>query len=83
MPIPTINEQQRIVSRIEELFSELDKGVETLQTIKQQLETYRQAVLKEAMSVYECPIAKLAMFVVISLIARIQRLNGLRVDTYA
>ena len=42
MPIPTINEQQRIVSRIEELFSELDKGVETLQTIKQQLETYRQ-----------------------------------------
>ncbi|OKZ69089.1 MAG: hypothetical protein BHV87_14925 [Clostridiales bacterium 36_14] len=74
MPIPTINEQQRIVSRIEELFSELDKGVETLQTIKQQLETYRQAVLKEQ---------KLAMFVVISLIARIQRLNGLRVDTYA
>lgn len=60
MPIPTINEQQRIVSRIEELFSELDKGVETLQTIKQQLETYRQAVLKEAMSVYECPIAKIS-----------------------
>lgn len=34
--------------------------METLQTIKQQLETYRQAVLKEAMSVYECPIAKIS-----------------------
>lgn len=50
MPIPMINEQQRIVSRIEELFSELDKGVETLQTIKQQLKMYRQAVLKEVFS---------------------------------
>ena len=39
------DEQQRIVSCIEELFSELDKGVETLQTIKEQLAVYRQAVL--------------------------------------
>lgn len=46
--VPSLNEQQRIVSRIEELFSELEKGVETLQTIKQQLAVYRQAVLKEA-----------------------------------
>ena len=48
LPVPDFDEQQRIVSRIEELFSELDKGVETLQTIKQQLNMYRQAVLKEA-----------------------------------
>ena len=48
MPVPSLDEQQRIVARIEELFSELDKGVETLQTIKQQLALYRQAVLKEA-----------------------------------
>ena len=48
--IPDISkdEQQRIVSCIEERFSELDKGVETLQTIKEQLAVYRQAVLKEA-----------------------------------
>lgn len=46
--VPSIEMQQRIVSRIEELFSELDKGVETLQTIKEQLAVYRQAVLKEA-----------------------------------
>ena len=44
--IPSIDEQNRIVSRIEELFSELDKGVETLQIIKEQLAVYRQAVLK-------------------------------------
>lgn len=46
--IPTLGEQQRIVARIEELFSELDNGVETLKKIKQQLVVYRQAVLKEA-----------------------------------
>lgn len=44
--IPSIDEQNRIVSRIEEFFSELDKGVETLQIIKEQLAVYRQAVLK-------------------------------------
>lgn len=46
--IPPLPEQERIVARIEELFSELDKAVETLKTIKQQLTIYRQAVLKEA-----------------------------------
>lgn len=46
--VPPILVQEQIVSRIEELFSKLDKGVETLQTIKQQLAVYRQAVLKEA-----------------------------------
>lgn len=46
--VPPLPEQERIVTRIEELFSELDKAVETLQTTKQQLAVYRQAVLKEA-----------------------------------
>lgn len=46
--LPTVSEQRRIVSRIEELFSKLDKGVETLQTIKQQLAVYRRAVLNKA-----------------------------------
>lgn len=46
--IPPLPEQERIVARIEELFSELDKAVETLNTTKQQLAVYRQAVLKEA-----------------------------------
>ncbi|MBO4914176.1 MAG: restriction endonuclease subunit S [Oscillospiraceae bacterium] len=46
--IPPLPEQQRIVSRIEELFSQLDSGIETLRKAKQQLAVYRQAVLKEA-----------------------------------
>lgn len=50
LPVPSIETQQNIVSSIEELFSELDKGVETLQTIKEQLTVYRQAVLKAAFS---------------------------------
>lgn len=48
--VPSLPEQERIVTRIEELFSELDKAVETLKTTKQQLAVYRQAVLKEAFS---------------------------------
>lgn len=48
IPIPPIKEQHRIVSRIEELFSELDNCVSTLQKTKEQLAVYRQAVLKEA-----------------------------------
>jgi type I restriction enzyme S subunit len=46
--LPPIAEQKRIVAKIEELFSELDKGVETLKTAKEQLKVYRQAVLKYA-----------------------------------
>ena len=45
--VPPLREQARIVARIEEQFSELDAGVETLQKIKQQLAVYRQAVLSE------------------------------------
>ena len=48
VPIPSLEEQERIVARIEELFSELDNGVETLRKTKQQLAVYRQAVLKQA-----------------------------------
>ncbi len=48
IPVPPLPEQERIVARIEELFSELDKAVETLKKIKAQLAVYRQAVLKEA-----------------------------------
>lgn len=48
IPIPPLPEQERIVARIEELFSQLDAGVETLEKTKAQLVVYRQAVLKEA-----------------------------------
>jgi type I restriction enzyme, S subunit len=41
-------EQKRIVDKIEELFSDLDSGIDSLKTAQQQLKVYRQAVLKWA-----------------------------------
>ncbi len=48
LPLPPKEAQQLIVSKIEELFSEVDKGNEELKTAQQQLKVYRQAVLKWA-----------------------------------
>ena len=48
VPVPPHDEQELIVARIEELFSELDNGVETLRKTKQQLAVYRQAVISAA-----------------------------------
>ena len=48
VPVPSIDEQERIVSKIEELFSKLDASVAELQAAKEKLKVYRQAVLKEA-----------------------------------
>ncbi len=48
IPVPSLETQHAIVSKIEELFSELDKGIEDLKTAQQQLKTYRQSVLKWA-----------------------------------
>ncbi len=48
IPIPPLNEQHRIVAKIEELFSELDNGVENLKLAQNQLKVYRQALLKHA-----------------------------------
>lgn len=45
--IPSLEEQKSIVSKIEELFSRLDASVAELQTAKEKLKVYRQAVLKE------------------------------------
>ena len=47
-PIPPLPEQHRIVAKIEELFSSLDKGIESLKTAQEHLKVYRQAVLKWA-----------------------------------
>ena len=48
LPLPPKPTQLAIVSKIEELFSELDKGIENMHIAQQQLKTYRQAVLKWA-----------------------------------
>ncbi len=46
--LPPHAEQQQIISQIEELFSELDNGIENLKKAQEQLKIYRQAVLKYA-----------------------------------
>ena len=48
VPVPSLDEQERIVSKIEELFSKLDASVAELQTAKEKLKVYRQAVLFRA-----------------------------------
>ncbi|AYH43625.1 restriction endonuclease subunit S [Azoarcus sp. DN11] len=48
LPLPPAREQHRIVAKIEELFSELDKGIESLKTAQAQLKVYRQSLLKHA-----------------------------------
>lgn len=65
IPVPPFVEQKRIVTRIEELFSELDNAVETLQKTKQQLEVYRQSVLKNAFKsiTHKMPIREMSTIV--------------------
>lgn len=46
--LPPLAEQECIVAKIEELFSELDAGTESLKRARRQLKIYRQAVLKWA-----------------------------------
>ena len=46
--LPSKAEQDRIAAKIDELFSELDAGIESLQKARAQLATYRQSVLKNA-----------------------------------
>ncbi len=46
--LPPTNEQRRIADRIEALFDEIDRGVESLRDAKRAIELYRQSLLKAA-----------------------------------
>ncbi len=48
IPLPPLNEQKRIVAKIEELFSELDAGEASLRQARRQLGLYRQSLLQQA-----------------------------------
>ena len=50
IPIAPLNEQRRIVSKIEELFSDLDQGEAALKKAQTLIATYRQSVLKAAVT---------------------------------
>ncbi|MCY3565408.1 MAG: restriction endonuclease subunit S [Gammaproteobacteria bacterium] len=48
VPLAPTCEQRRIVEKIEALFAEIDKGVESLQAAKSTLDLYRKSLLKSA-----------------------------------
>jgi type I restriction enzyme S subunit len=48
LPLPPPPEQRAIVSKIEQLFSDLDNGIENFKKAQAQLKRYRQSVLKAA-----------------------------------
>lgn len=50
VPIPAMPTMQLIVSRIEELFSEIDEGERALERVQKLVERYRQSVLKAAVT---------------------------------
>jgi type I restriction enzyme S subunit len=50
IPLPPLPEQRRIVSKIDELFSDLDVGVSSLKKAKAELARFRQSVLSHAFS---------------------------------
>ena len=50
IPLPPLNEQKRIVSKIEELFSLVDSAKEILEKTQVLLKQYRQSLLLEAIS---------------------------------
>ena len=46
--LPPLNEQKRIVEKIEEEFGKIDEGIEKLKLAQEQIKQYRQSVLKSA-----------------------------------
>lgn len=50
IPVCPPPKQEQIVSKIDELFSEIDNAISSLKTAKRKLEIYRSAVLKHAFS---------------------------------
>lgn len=50
MPVPEREEQQRIVERIEELFSEIDKAEEELKSTLEKINLFRKSCLENAFS---------------------------------
>jgi type I restriction enzyme S subunit len=48
LPLAPLNEQRRIITKIDELFSDLDAGVAALQRVRANLKRYRASVLKAA-----------------------------------
>lgn len=53
IPVPHLEEQERIIGKIEELFSEIDNAVSSLNAVKQKLTAYRHAVYTSAFASFQ------------------------------
>lgn len=51
VPVPSEDEQERVVAKIEELFSELDNGVETLEKTLDKVERYKYSVIDSVLPI--------------------------------
>lgn len=56
--IPPLNEQRRIVEKLESEFAKIDEGLEHLQQAKEKIKQYRQSVLKSAFEGKLCKISE-------------------------
>jgi type I restriction enzyme S subunit len=59
--LPPLVEQQAIVAKIEELFSQLENGKQQLLTAQKQLKTYRQSLLSTLITSSNCKSIELAI----------------------
>lgn len=50
VPVPPSNEQQRIADKLDQLFSQIEKGEENLRRVEALVKRYRQSVLKAAVT---------------------------------
>ena len=77
MHIPPLNEQRRIVEKIESEFAKIDEGLEHLENAKEQIKQYRQSVLKSA---FEGKLYKTSEWEIFNILELCSIINGTTID---
>ncbi len=75
--LPPLNEQKRIVEKIESEFAKIDEGLEHLQQAKEQIKQYRQSVLKSA---FEGKLYKTSEWEIFNILELCSIINGTTID---